>query len=82
MTVLSAEDSGRRATITVQRAAIGVLEINCGVNSCGGCLLKINTNDTGVPCDAKQLTSHTMATASVVASSVVAVRKGIDGVCL
>jgi len=34
---------------------VSIWEMQCGPNSCGGCKVKINPMDEGVPCDPKQL---------------------------
>jgi len=34
---------------------VSIWEMQCGPNSCGGCRVKINPTDEGVPCDPKQL---------------------------
>lgn len=48
---------------------VSIWEINCGANSCGGCRVKINANDAGVPCDPTQLESPAVTTAAPVVTS-------------
>jgi len=48
---------------------VSIWEVNCGANSCGGCLVKIDAADVGMPCDPKQLVSPSQTTAAPVVTS-------------
>merc|ERR1712129_59237 len=61
-------------TTFVLGSDVSIWEVNCGVGSCGGCLVKVEAADVGMPCDPTQLESPVVATwAPVVTSAPVVV---------